>query len=57
MIIEDPTTPQMRCYTTLWNICVQQIAMLNNWVKQTAMQDSNWCKIQPLRIVIETVFA
>jgi len=52
MIIEDPTTPQMRCYTTLWNICVQQIAMLNNWVKQTAMQDSNWCKIQPLRIVI-----
>jgi len=26
-------------YTTLWNICVQKIAILKELVKQTVMQD------------------
>jgi len=37
-------------YTTLWNIGVQEIAMLKIWVKQAAMQDSatqNSCSKNP----------
>jgi len=42
--IKDPNTPQMHCYATLWNICVSEISMLKNYVKQTAVQDSASCK-------------
>jgi len=33
------TTPYTCRYTTLWNMCVQKVTILKEWVKQTVMQD------------------
>jgi len=39
-IIKYATSPQMRRYTTLWNVCAQtKMVMLQRWVEQTAMQN------------------
>jgi len=31
MMIKDPITPQLRCYTTLWNVNVRKLAI--TWKK------------------------
>jgi len=39
-IIKYATSPQMRRYTTLWNVCAQtKMVMLQRWVERTAMQN------------------
>jgi len=40
VIIKDPTKPYTCYYTTLWDICVPEIAVLKKWVKPPVVQDS-----------------
>jgi len=40
MITKDPTTPQTRCYATMWNMCSRNRHAQELW-EQTAIQDSN----------------
>jgi len=37
-MIKDSTTPQVKCYIILLYICIQEIAILKNCMKQTAPQ-------------------
>ena len=55
-VIKYPTTPQTRCYTTLWNCCVQKSQWPGiNCVNRIAMQDSAiqticWKNIYPVTL-------
>jgi len=40
-VIKYPTTPQMHCYTNLWNCCIQKLQWPGiNCVDRITMQDS-----------------
>jgi len=47
-VIKSRSTPQICCYTTLWNVCAQKFAMPQSWMKQTHMLT---CKTQPFTTV------
>jgi len=40
VIIKDPTSPEMRCYTTLWNIGCQKLNLTNS--ASTAVIKTSW---------------
>jgi len=55
IILEDPTAPQTRCYTTLWNINAGSVCGVVRFLKITLLQIYS-CLYQGKNFDIRSVF-